>query len=74
VRRQSEATTALWDCAKRGADERTAVRPKVDRQNVKLALQLRAETAVMLKWIAQRLYTGTWTHLNHLLYWARRGK
>jgi hypothetical protein len=50
------------------------VRPKGDRQKVKLALRLRAETAVTLKWIAQRLHTGTWTHLNHLLYWARHGK
>jgi hypothetical protein len=28
-----------------------------------------AETAVAVKWIAQRLQMGTRTHLNHLLYW-----
>ena len=48
-----------------------AARRKGDPEKVKLALRLRAETAVTIKWIAQRLQMGTWTHLNHLLYWAR---
>jgi len=50
-----------------------AAHPKGHREKVKLALKLRVETAVTLKWIAARLHTGTWTYLNHLLYWARRG-
>ena len=49
-------------------------RPKGHPQKVKLAIRLRAETAVTLKWMAQRLHMGTWTHLNHLLYWARQRK
>jgi hypothetical protein len=31
------------------------------------------ETTVSVKWIAERLRMETWTHLNHLLYWQRRG-
>ena len=47
-------------------------RPKGDRDKVKMASRLRAETTMTLKWIAERLRMGTWTHLNHLLYWHRR--
>ena len=49
-----------------------AARAKGDRAKVKLAVRLRAETTVTVKWIAQRLRMGTWTYLNHLLYWHRR--
>ena len=48
------------------------VRAKGDREKVKLAVRLRTETSVTIKWIAQRLCMGTWTHLDHLLYWHRR--
>jgi putative transposase len=41
---------------------------------VKLALRLRADTTATIKWIAQRLHMGSWTHVNHLLYWQRRRK
>jgi hypothetical protein len=47
-------------------------RRKGDPGKVKLAARLRAETAVTLKWIARGLEMGSWTHLNHLLYWYRR--
>jgi REP element-mobilizing transposase RayT len=49
-----------------------AARAKGDVEKLKLAVRLRAETSVTVKWIAQRLQMGTWTHLNHLLYWRRR--
>jgi hypothetical protein len=49
-------------------------RRRGDREKVKLALRLRAETAVTVKWIAERLRMGTWTYVNHLLYWHRRKK
>jgi REP element-mobilizing transposase RayT len=49
-----------------------ATRRKGDPEKLKLALRLRAETTVTVKWIAERLRMGTWTHLNHLLYWHRR--
>ncbi|HEV2329130.1 MAG TPA: transposase [Verrucomicrobiae bacterium] len=48
-------------------------RAKGDPKKVKLAVGLRSETIATLKWIAQRLKMGTSTHLNHLLYWHRRG-
>jgi hypothetical protein len=47
-------------------------RLKGDGEKLKLALRLRKDTTVTLKWIAERLRMGTWTHLNHLLYWQRR--
>jgi len=47
-------------------------RRKGDPGKLKLALRLRAETAMTLKGIAERLPMGAWTHLNHLLYWHRR--
>jgi putative transposase len=50
------------------------MRRKGDEGKLKLAQRLRAETTVSVKWIAARLRMGTWTHLNHLLYWHRRGK
>ena len=43
-------------------------RRKGDKEKLKLAVRLRAETTVTLKWIAERLRMVTWTHLNHLLY------
>ena len=42
-------------------------RRKSDRDKVQLARKLRAETTVSLKWIAQRLEMGTWTHVSNLL-------
>ena len=51
-----------------------AARAKGDPEKLKLAVRLRAETTVTVKWIAQRLGMGAWTHLNHLLYWHRREK
>jgi putative transposase len=50
------------------------IRRKGDREKLKLALRLRVETTVTVKWIAERLRMGTWTHVNHLLYWHRREK
>jgi hypothetical protein len=45
---------------------------KGEPRKVKPALRLRAETTATIKWIAQRLQMGSWTHLNHLLYWHRK--
>ena len=46
-------------------------RAEGDREKLKLAVQPRKETTVSVKWIAQRLRMGTWTHLKHLLYTFR---
>lgn len=43
------------------------VRRKSDPGKVTLARQLRGETAVSLKWIADRLEMGSWTHVSNLL-------
>jgi putative transposase len=45
---------------------------KGDPKKVRLAARLRKETTVTLKWIAQRLHMGTWTHVSNRLYWAQR--
>jgi len=51
-----------------------ARRKKGDPRKIQIARRLRAETTVTMQWIAQRLQTGTKTHLNHLLYWHRRAE
>src|ERR1035437_4592239 len=44
-----------------------ARRPKGEARKVRIARRLRVETAVTLKWIAEQLHMGTWTHVaNHL--------
>ena len=47
-------------------------RRKGDAFKVRLAEQLRAQTTVTMKWIAERLCMGTRGHLTHLLYWHGR--
>ena len=41
---------------------------------VAIALRLRQETTMRLKWISQRLGMGAWTHLNKRLYQERQRK
>ncbi|MEK7684393.1 MAG: transposase [Verrucomicrobiota bacterium] len=45
-----------------------AERRKGDPAKVRIARRLRQETAVSLKWIAQRLHMGAWTHVANLIY------
>jgi putative transposase len=40
---------------------------KGDKGKVKLARQLRAETTMTLRWIADRLHMGSWTYVSNLL-------
>ena len=40
---------------------------KGDKGKVKLARQLRAETPMTLRWIADRLHMGSWTYVSNLL-------
>ena len=49
-----------------------AERRKCDPAKVKLAMRVRAETTMTLKWIAARLHMGTWTNLSNLLSQQRR--
>ena len=46
--------------------------PKGHSVKVALAVRLRAETTLTVKWIAERLGMGTRGHLNHLLYRKRK--
>jgi hypothetical protein len=41
---------------------------------VKIAMRLRAETAVTVKWIAERLGMGAPGYVNHLLHRRRKLK
>jgi putative transposase len=45
-------------------------RRKGDQEKVKMALRLRRETTMTLKWIAQRLQMGSWTHVSNCLAMA----
>ncbi len=47
-------------------------RPQADTVKVDLAARLRAETAMTVGWIAERLAMGTRDYLNHLLYRRRK--
>jgi hypothetical protein len=43
------------------------LRRKSDAVKIRLAAQLRQETTMTLKWIADRLQMAAWTHLNKRL-------
>ena len=51
-----------------------AVRAKGDPEKLAVAMRLRAETAVTVKWIAGRLQMGAPGYLNHLPYRQRNEK
>jgi hypothetical protein len=42
-------------------------RAKGDVRKIWIAQRLRAETSVPLKWIAEQLHMGTWTHVANRL-------
>jgi REP-associated tyrosine transposase len=54
--------------------EELAKRAKGDSVKLAVALRLRGDTTMTLKWISQRLEMGAWTHLNKRLYEQRRGE
>jgi len=47
-------------------------RRKGDPQKVAIAWRLRQQTTMSLKWIAQRLHMGTWTHVSNCLVQRRK--
>ena len=49
-----------------------ARRRKGDPEKVEIASQLRAHTTMTLKWIAQRLKMGAWTHVSNCLVQKRK--
>jgi hypothetical protein len=51
------------------------VRRKGDPEKVQMASELRAQTTMTLKWIAQWLKMGAWTHVsNCLVQGAQKGE
>jgi hypothetical protein len=62
---------ALEELSRRAEDELKR-RRKGDRENVKIAARLRRETTMTLKWIAERLYMGTWTNVANCLAKAKK--
>lgn len=48
--------------------------PKGNRSKVAIAMRLRAETTMTIKWTAERLHMGSVAYLNNRLYLARQGK
>ena len=61
------------DLGRRKWEETNLVkRRKGDREKVKIALRLRRESIMTLKWIAQRLHMGSWTHVSNCLAAIRK--
>jgi REP element-mobilizing transposase RayT len=57
---------------RRWRQEELARRAKGDEGKVAVAVRLRAETAVTVRWIAERLQMGAPGYVNHLLYRWRK--
>jgi REP element-mobilizing transposase RayT len=49
-------------------------RRKGDPEKVKMAVRLRRETTMTLRWVATKLQMGSWTYLSNLLGQERTGK
>jgi hypothetical protein len=47
---------------------------KGDGRKVKIALRLRNETTISLKWIAARLEMGSWVHTANRIYESQKPK
>jgi hypothetical protein len=58
--------------ARRWKEADLAERPKGDPEKLDIAWRLRQETTMTLKWIAQKLHTGSWTYLSNLLVLKRK--
>ena len=70
---QAKALRIVWEELKRLGWTKGELRRrrKGDEAKVALARRLREETAVSLRWIAENLYMGTWTHVSNRLYQCR---
>jgi putative transposase len=56
----------------RWTESTLTLRRKGDPEKVKMAARLRRETIMTLKWIAQRLHMGSWTHVSNCLAKAKK--
>ena len=52
---------------RRWKEEELKVRRKGDKNKVAIAARLRKETTMTLKWIAERLWMGSWNNVSNLL-------
>ena len=59
---QAGLKTARW------TEEDLRLRRKSDEVKIRLAAQLRQETTMTLKWIAERLRMGSWSYVANNLY------
>jgi|SRR5439155_12233806 len=57
---------------RRWREEELGRRAKGHAGKVAMAERLRAETAVTVKWIAEELQIGAWTHVSNMLSRQRR--
>jgi REP element-mobilizing transposase RayT len=57
---------------RRWTEDELSRRRKGDPEKVRMASQLREQTTMTLKWIAQRLKMGTWTHVSNCLVQNRK--
>ena len=59
---------------RRWGEKELGRRAKGDSGKVAMAVRLRAETTVTVKWIAKRLQMGAPGYVNHLLYLRRKSE
>ena len=71
---QAEAVVVEEMKRRRWSEAELGRRAKGDPQKVTIAVRLRAQTAVTVKWIAERLEMGAPGYVNHLLYRQRVAK
>jgi putative transposase len=69
---RAEAIVAEELKRRRWTEEELGRRAKGEAQKVTMAVRLRAETTVTVKWIAERLRMGAPGYLHHLLYLRRK--
>ena len=56
----------------RWTPQELALRRKADPGKVRVAMRLRQETTMTLKWVAEELHMGAWTHVSNLLSRERK--
>jgi REP element-mobilizing transposase RayT len=74
VEAHAEAIVAEELKRRRWGEQELGRRAKGDEGKVAISVRLRAETAVTVKWIAERLRMGAPGHVHHLLYRRRKAE
>jgi putative transposase len=71
---QAEKLVAAELKRRRWTEITLSERRKGDPEKIRIALRLRQETTMTLKWIARRLKMGTWTYVSNCLGFERKLK